>query len=236
MTFTIKTPEGVAAADKFLEAHAYLSGGNAPGAPDRELLAEIEAAKFIPDFVTAPNLYGWWWTLALFREPARALWGAAEAKKAGGKKETAAPAETPAHAPTQAPKEAEEELDLFGDDPDAEAAAQQQAEKRKKEAEAAKKPKKEKAPIIAKSEVIFDVKGYETSDDFDAIAAKVRKIEKEGLVWKDQHKIVPIGFGMNKLEMGMIIVDDLIGTDDIFEIIEAWEEIQSVDVVKFNKA
>ena len=239
MAFTVKTPEGVAAADKFLEAHAYLSGGNAPGAPDRELLGEIEAAKFIPDFTTAPNLYGWWWTLALFREPARALWGATEAKKAAGKKEAAAPAEAaPVEAaPVEAPKkEAEEELDLFGDDPEAEAAAQEQAEKRKKEAEAAKKPKKEKAPIIAKSEVIFDVKGYETSDDFDAIAMKVRTIQKEGLVWKDQHKIVPIGFGMNKLEMGMIIVDDLISTDDIFEIIEGWEEIQSVDVVKFNKA
>ena len=64
----------------------------------------------------------------------------------------------------------------------------------------------------------------------------MRTIEKEGLVWKDSHKIVPVGFGMNKLEMGMIIVDDLISTEDIFEVIEAWEEVQSVDVTKFTKA
>ena len=42
---------------------------------------------------------------------------------------------------------------------------------------------------------------------------------------------------MNKLQMVMIIIDDKVSTDDVFEIIEAWEEeVQSVDVVDFNKA
>ena len=226
MAYTIKTPEGITAADTLLEQQSYL-GGATPGAADRELLNEIDAAKFIPDFKTAPNLYGWWWTLALFREPARALWGAEAAKKAG-KKEGA-----PAPAAKKEEKAAEEEIDLFGDDPAAEEEAAKLAEKRKQDAAG---KKKEKKVIVAKSEVIFEVKGYEADDDFEAIATKVRAIEKEGLVWKDSHKIVPVGFGMNKLEMGMIIVDDLIATDDIFEIIEAWEEVQSVDVTKFTKA
>src|SRR3990167_3799874 len=223
MAFTIKTADGIAAADKFLETNSYLSGGNSPGAADRDLLNEIDAAKFVPCHKTAANLYGWWWTLALFREPARALWGAAEAKKEAGKKDAA-------------PKKDEMD-DLFGDDdPEAEAKAKEQAAKRKKDAEEAKKKKAPKAPIICKSEVIFDVKGHEADDDFDKLAAKIRELVQDGLVWKDAHKIVPIGFGMSKLEMGMIIEDDKISTDDIFEKIQEWPEVQSVDIVKFSKA
>ncbi len=227
-TFTVKSDEGVQAVDKFLESNSFLSGGNAPGAQDRELLAEIESAKFTPASDKTPNLFGWWWTLSPFRENARALWGAAapaEAKK-GGKKEEAAP--------KAEGKKDEEELDLFGDDPEAEEEAKKQAEKRKEEAASKKKAK---APIIAKSEVIFDVKGYEVTDDFEALAKKIRsEIKQEGLTWKDTHRIVPIGFGMSKLEMGMIIVDELVSTDEIFEKIEEWEEVQSIDIVKFNKA
>ena len=229
-TFTIKTEEGVHHAEKFLETNSYLSGGNAPGAQDRELLNEIDHAKFIPCHTKTPNLYGWWWTLVLFREPARALWGAsvADAKKGGKKEEAAKPAEK------KEEKAAEDELDLFGDDPVAEEEAKKQAEKRKEEAGTKKKAK---PVIIAKSEVIFNVKGYEVTDDFEALAKKINtSIVKEGLVWKDSHKIVPVGFGMNMLEMGMVIVDDLISTDDIFEIIETYEGVQSVDIVKFSKA
>jgi elongation factor 1-beta len=41
---------------------------------------------------------------------------------------------------------------------------------------------------------------------------------------------------MCKLQVGCVIEDDKVGTDDIFEKIEAWEDdVQSVDVVSFNK-
>jgi elongation factor 1-beta len=232
MTFTIKTEEGVQAVEKYLESNSYLSGGNAPGAQDRDLLAEIEQAKFFPDHKTSANLYGWWWTLAPFRENARALWG--EQKEA--KKEVKKPQQKEEEKKVEKKPPAEDQLDLFGDeDPEAEAAAKKQAEEKKK-AKADADKKKVKAPIICKSEVVFDVKGYEADDDFDKIAAKIRLIQKEGLTWMDTHQIVPVGFGMNKLQMTMIIVDDLISTDDIFEVIEEWEEIQSVDISKFSKA
>ena len=229
MSFTIKNDEGIQAVEKYLESNSYLSGGNAPGAQDRDLLNEIEQAKFFPDHKKSANLYGWWWTLAPFRENARALWG--EQKEA--KKETKK-AEKKEEKKEEKKAAADDDLDLFGDDdPEAEEAAKKQAEEKKK---AAQEKKKAKAPIICKSEVVFDVKGYEADDDFDKIAAKIRQIEKEGLTWMDTHQIVPVGFGMNKLQMTMIIVDDLISTDDIFEIIEEWEEIQSVDINKFSKA
>ena len=58
----------------------------------------------------------------------------------------------------------------------------------------------------------------------------------EGLVWNTEQKILPIAFGMNKLQLGCVIEDDKVGTDDIFEKIESWEdEVQSVDTVSFQK-
>ncbi len=229
MAFTVKTEEGVKAVEAYLSTNAYLSGGNAPGAQDRDLLAEIEAAKFVPTYQTSPNLFGWWWTLAPFRENARALWGAEQKgeKKAAAEKKPAEKKEE---------KKAEEELDLFGED-DPEEAKRAEELKAKKKAEAEAKKTKAKPAIIAKSEVVFDVKGYEADDDLEALATKIRtEISRDGLVWKDTHRIVPIGFGINKLEMTMIIEDEKISTDDIFEVIESFDVVQGCDIVKFNKA
>jgi len=95
-----------------------------------------------------------------------------------------------------------------------------------------------KPKVIAKSIVCFDVKGYEVEQDWEALAAKIRaEVNMPGLVWQDIHKTVPIAFGMKKLQMNMLIEDDLVQTDDVFEIIESWEdEVQSCDVFTFNKA
>jgi translation elongation factor EF-1beta len=38
------------------------------------LLEAIEKAKLTPDSSANPNFFGWWWSLCLFQEPARALW------------------------------------------------------------------------------------------------------------------------------------------------------------------
>ncbi len=61
-------------------------------------------------------------------------------------------------------------------------------------------------------------------------------IELDGLVWKKEFEIKPVAFGMNKLEMGCIVEDDKVGTDDIFDKITVWEDdVQSVDIVTFQK-
>merc|ERR1712150_78488 len=138
---------------------------------------------------------------------------------------------TPKAAPAE---EEDDDLDLFGGPTEEELAAQEAA---KKKAEDDKKAKA-KAKPVAKSRVTFDVKGYELDEDFEAMATKIRKeIVMQGLTWQDTHKVLPVAFGMKKLQMVMIIVDELVSTDDIFEKIEAWEEdVQSVDIVDFNKA
>ena len=90
--------------------------------------------------------------------------------------------------------------------------------------------------IIGKSEVVFTVKGYKIGDDFDKLAEKIRAIKMDGLVWRESHEIIPIGYGMNMLQMAMIIVDDLVSTEELFEIIGGWDEVQSVDITEFTKA
>jgi len=56
------------------------------------------------------------------------------------------------------------------------------------------------------------------------------------LFWKTEYKILPVAYDIKKLQMGCIIEDAKVQTDDIFDKIQAWEdEVQSVDVVSFQK-
>ena len=102
---------------------------------------EIDHTKFTPCQKTSPNLYGWWWTLAPFRENARALWGAEHKEhhkeKGEQKDKEAKKAEKPQDKKEEKKEEkkgGEDELDLFGeDDPAVEEEAKKQAAKRKEE-------------------------------------------------------------------------------------------------------
>lgn len=66
---------------------------------------------------------------------------------------------------------------------------------------------------------------------FESVVA----IQIDGLVWNKQPKLVPVAFGMNKLQVGCVIEDEKVSTDDIFEKIEADPLVQSTDVVSFQK-
>jgi len=70
----------------------------------------------------------------------------------------------------------------------------------------------------------------------DKLAERVYEITMDGLIWNKEHKKVPVAFGMFKLQIGCVIEDLKVATDDIFEKIEAWEdEVQSIDIVTFQK-
>jgi elongation factor 1-beta len=55
------------------------------------------------------------------------------------------------------------------------------------------------------------------------------------LVWNREHKILDVAFGIKKLQVACVIEDDKVSTDDLFEIIEGWEEVQSTEVVTMQK-
>lgn len=80
------------------------------------------------------------------------------------------------------------------------------------------------------------MKPWDSETDLDALAAEILKIEMEGLFWKTEYKKEPIAYGIFKLQVGCVIEDALISTDDLQEKIEAFEDfVQSVDIAVFQK-
>ncbi|KAL7694911.1 translation elongation factor 1-beta [Lotmaria passim] len=132
-----------------------------------------------------------------------------------------------AHAPKAA--EEDDDIDLFGETTEEEAAALEA----KKKADAEKK--KAKKEVIAKSSILFDVKAWDDTVDLEALAKKLHAIHRDGLIWGD-YKLIPVAFGVKKLQQLIVIEDDKISSDDLEEMIMGFEdEVQSMDIVAWNK-
>ncbi len=55
-------------------------------------------------------------------------------------------------------------------------------------------------------------------------------------MWNNEPQILPIAYGMNKLQIGCIVEDSKVSVDDVYEQILAWEDlVQSIDTVSFQK-
>jgi len=154
----------------------------------------------------------------------------------------AAPAPTPAQEEKkEQPKEAKKEEkkedsdsdeDLFGSDSEED----EEYEKIKQERLAAYQAKKANKPkVIAKSSILLDVKPWDDETDIAELEKCVRSVEEDGLVW-GASKILPIAFGIKKLQISCVVEDDKVGTELLEEKITAFEDyVQSIDVVAFNK-
>lgn len=63
------------------------------------------------------------------------------------------------------------------------------------------------------------------------LEANVRKIEMDGLVW-GASKLVPVGFGIKKLQVNFVVEDEKVSIDELQGKIEEDEDhVQSTDVV-----
>jgi len=91
-----------------------------------------------------------------------------------------------------------------------------------------------KKAVIARSTLILDVKPEGSDTDMAKLEKDVRAITMEGLVWAGS-EMVPVAYGVKKLRIISVIVDDLVSTDDLREQIEAMEGCQSTDIYAFNK-
>lgn len=96
--------------------------------------------------------------------------------------------------------------------------------------------KKSKKPaLIAKSSIILDVKPWDDETDMAEMEKQVRTIEMDGLLW-GASKLVPVGYGINKLQIMCVIEDDKVSVDLLTEKIQEFEDyVQSVDIAAFNK-
>ena len=112
----------------------------------------------------------------------------------------------------------------------------------------AKKPK-----VIAKTSVLFDVKPWDDETDMDvsslmfclvlalifehsqAMLKEVKTIEMEGLVW-GASKLVPVGYGIKKLQVMCVVEDEKVSIDELSEKICEFEDfVQSVDIAAMSK-
>lgn len=63
----------------------------------------------------------------------------------------------------------------------------------------------------------------------------MRTIEQDGLVWGGS-KLVPIGFGIKKLQVTLVIEDEKVSLDELQEkIAEDEDHVQSSDVAAMQK-
>ncbi|XP_066533355.1 eukaryotic translation elongation factor 1 delta b (guanine nucleotide exchange protein) isoform X3 [Hoplias malabaricus] len=129
-------------------------------------------------------------------------------------------------------EEEDDDIDLFGSDEEVDEEAERLKEQRLQEY-AAKKAKK--PALIAKSSILLDVKPWDDETDMAKLEQCVRSVQVDGLLW-GASKLVPVGYGIKKLQINCVVEDDKVGTDLLEEEITKFEDyVQSVDVAAFNK-
>jgi len=128
---------------------------------------------------------------------------------------------------------ADDDFDCFGSDAEEDDA---EAERVKAERLKAYEEKKSKKPIIiAKSNIILDVKPWDNETDLKELERLVRTVHCDGLLW-GASKLVPIAYGIQKLQISCVVEDDKVGEDFLVEEITKFEDYcQSVDIAAFNK-
>ncbi|EJD52962.1 elongation factor 1 beta/delta chain [Auricularia subglabra TFB-10046 SS5] len=191
--------------------------------------ADVQAFKAIasaPDASKNPHVARWYSHIKSFEGEFANLAGSSKAA------EQFIGAAAPAAA-AAAGGDDDDEVDLFGSDDEADDA---EAERIKAERVAAYNAKKALKPkTIAKSVVTLDVKPWDDETDMAELEKCVRSIEQEGLVW-GASKLVPIGYGIRKLQITLVIEDELVSLSDLEEKIAEFEDyVQSTDVQAMQK-
>lgn len=144
------------------------------------------------------------------------------------------PAASGASAIGAAVEEDDDDVDLFGSsDEEVDEAAEKLKQERLAEY-AAKKAAKGPKPA-AKSIVTMDVKPWDDETDLQQLLANVKAIEMDGLVW-GASTFIPVGFGIKKLQINLVVEDDKVSLDELQQLIEEDEDhVQSTDIAAMQK-
>jgi len=206
-----------------LEAHlssrSYVEGYT-PSQADVHVFKTLSSP---PNATAAPHAARWYSHIRSYESEFGSLPGSSKA----GEALTASAPTAPATA-----EEDEDEVDLFGSDDEEDAEAERIKAERVAEY-AAKKANKPKT--IAKSVVTLEVKPWDDETDMKALEESVRSIEVDGLVW-GASKLVPIGYGIRKLQITLVVEDEKVSLDEPQEKIAEFEDhVQSSDIAAMQK-
>jgi len=229
--FSVENDTKLLEIENYLANNQYLSGADKPDGEDGEIFRALHARKpEQPNWEKYPNTFAWFGWLNMF--------SSTFIEQLGSKPQTAAPQKSAPQkaAPAPAAAAADDDVDLFGDEETPEEKAKREAAaKAAKEKAVATKAAKPKP--IAKTIILFNVKIFEVEQDLDKLADKIRKeVTQDGLIWYQNHRLVDVAYGIKMLELGCVVEDDKVATDDIIDKIQAWEdEVQSVDIASMQK-
>jgi elongation factor 1-beta len=221
--YALSSEDGLKKLDDYLLSRSYITGYQASKDD-----VTVHAAVSKPPPSSFINVSRWYNHIeALLR-----LSGVS-AEGSGVVIEGSAPVATPPIADTKAApaeEDDDDDVDLFGEETEEEKKA---AEERAAAVKASSKKKES-----GKSSVLLDVKPWDDETDMKKLEEAVRSVEMEGLFW-GASKLIPVGYGIKKLQIMMTIVDDLVSVDDLVEehlTVEPINEyVQSCDIVAFNK-
>ncbi|XP_066584213.1 elongation factor 1-beta' [Prorops nasuta] len=217
----LKTDKGVKDLNSYLEERSYVEGYQ----PSQADVAVFEALGKAPA-LSNPHALRWYNHIKTY-----------DLKKLPGEKRLPVAFSSGSGATVQAPKSAakeedDDDVDLFGSDEEEDDEASRIREERVK-AYAEKKSKK--PTVIAKSSIVLEVKPWDDETNMQDMEKAVRSIEIDGLVW-GASKLVPVGYGIMKLQVMCVIEDEKVSVDYLIEKIQDFEDfVQSVDIASFNK-
>ncbi|XP_076006218.1 elongation factor 1-beta [Genypterus blacodes] len=222
----LKSPSGLKVLNDFLTDRSYVEGF----VPSQADVAVLDALSAPPPAELCHALR-WFKHISSYKDQKNSLPGV---KKPLGQYGPAGVADTTSSSAPSAAKDEDEDdddIDLFGSDEESEEAAR--VKEQRLVDYAARKTKK--PALIAKSSILLDVKPWDDETDMGKLEELVRSIQMDGLLW-GQSKLVPVGYGIKKLQIGCVVEDDKVGTDILEEHITAFEDyVQSMDVAAFNK-
>ncbi|CAG4991148.1 elongation factor 1-beta' [Colias croceus] len=216
----VKSAQGLSELNQYLAEKSYISGYT-PSQADVQVFNEVGKAPA----ASLPHALRWYNQIASYTPAERKAWAEGVSPlKAGGK---------PTTAPAAKDDDDDDDVDLFGSGDEEEDAEAARIRDERLKAYADKKSKK--PVLIAKSSVILDVKPWDDETDMAEMEKLVRSIEMEGLLW-GASKLVPVGYGIKKLQIMSVIEDDKVSVDLLTEKIQEYEDfVQSVDIAAFNK-
>ena len=214
----LKSAAGVKALNEFLAEHSYIEGYF----PSQADTAVFEALSGAPKSDT-PHALRWYNHIKSF----------AAGMKQFPKASKDASAYTSGAAAAASKADDDDDVDLFGSDEEEDDEEKKRITEERLKAYHEKKSKK--PALIAKTSVLLDVKPWDDETDMDAMLKSVKTIEMDGLLW-GASKLVPVGYGIKKLQVMCVVEDAKVSIDELQEKISEFEDfVQSVDVAAMNK-
>ncbi|KAM0906896.1 hypothetical protein ACQ4PT_016491 [Festuca glaucescens] len=224
-SFNVNSEAGLKKLDTYLLSRSYITGYQA-SKDDMAVFAEFS----LPPPSKYTNVVRWYNHIdALLKLSGVTAAGQGVKVESSVVPEASTSADTKGKAPA-ADDDDDDDVDLFGEETEEEKKA---AEERAAAVKASGKKKES-----GKSSVLLDVKPWDDETDMVKLEEAVRSVKMEGLLW-GASKLMPVGYGIKKLQIMMTIIDDLVSVDTLIEdhlcVEPANEYIQSCDIVAFNK-